>query len=123
MPIVLAPPIGIILVMTEDYASRPQPSERTLMGTQTVSLRIGGRVQGVGYRRSMCAQALALGLTGWVRNRRDGMVEAHIEGEAGRCAALEAWARSGPGSARVESLVAEDCAIEGHGGFEQRATV
>ena len=50
MPIVLAPPIGIILVMTEDYASRPQPSERTLMGTQTVSLRIGGRVQGVGYR-------------------------------------------------------------------------
>lgn len=97
------------------------PNESTSLCARRLS--ISGLVQGVGYRFSMVIEARRLGVAGWVRNRRDGMVEAHIEGEAGRCAALEAWARSGPGSARVESLVAEDCAIEGHGGFEQRATV
>lgn len=124
MPIVLTPPIGIILVMTEDYASRPQPSERTLMGIQTVSLRIGGRVQGVGYRRSMCAQALALGLTGWVRNRRDGSVEALVRGPENVVSSLVEWAWHGPPAAHVTS-VERDAGDESLplDGFEQLPTV
>ncbi len=85
-------------------------------------LIISGLVQGVGYRYSMVAEARRLGVTGWVRNRRDGSVEAHIEGDAGRCAALEAWARRGPMSARVDGVVAEDSALEGLADFDQRST-
>ena len=86
-------------------------------------LRISGLVQGVGYRYSMVIEARRLGVDGWVRNRVDGTVEAHIEGETVRCDALEAWARRGPPSARVDRIVAEDRAVEGYRGFESRATV
>ena len=86
-------------------------------------LRVSGRVQGVGYRYSMVIEARRLGVDGWVRNRVDGTVEAHIEGETVRCDALEAWARRGPPSARVDRIVAEDRAVEGYRGFESRATV
>ena len=68
-------------------------------------LRIRGRVQGVFYRASAQREAVRLGLTGWVRNRRDGSVEALAVGP--RPAALDAfetWCRTGPPSARVESV-------------------
>lgn len=90
--------------------------------TRARHLSISGLVQGVGYRFSMVTEARRLGLRGWVRNRPDGTVEAHIEGEESRCATLEAWARRGPMSARVDSLVAADCPVQGHGSFEQEAT-
>ena len=70
----------------------------------TVRLRIAGRVQGVGYRDAMRAEALARGVSGWVRNRRDGTVEAVVQGDRAAVEALVAWARRGPPAARVTGV-------------------
>lgn len=67
-------------------------------------LRISGRVQGVGFRYSMAAEAARLGVTGWVRNRRDGSVEAVVDGEPDALEAILAWARNGPRGARVTDV-------------------
>lgn len=77
----------------------------------TRHLRVSGRVQGVGYRDTMRAEALAHGITGWVRNRRDGTVEAVVQGDRGAVDALVDWARRGPPAARVTGL--EDQAAPG----------
>ncbi len=68
-------------------------------------LRINGRVQGVGYRASFERQALALKLSGWVRNRLDGSVEAQVQGNADDLERIIAWARRGPASAQVREVV------------------
>lgn len=70
-------------------------------------LVISGRVQGVGFRYTMQAEAQRLGAAGWVRNRRDGSVEAQIHGDAETIAALLLWARNGPPGARVDQVAVE----------------
>jgi acylphosphatase len=70
----------------------------------TKQLRIAGRVQGVGFRYALQREALARGLAGWVRNRRDGTVEALLQGDAAAVDAVAAWARRGPPAARVERV-------------------
>jgi len=62
---------------------------------------VAGRVQGVGYRYAFADRANQLGLAGWVRNRRDGTVEACVQGAAPAIDQIVAWARHGPPSARV----------------------
>ena len=62
---------------------------------------VHGRVQGVGFRYSAVSKALRLGLTGWVRNTRDGTVETHFEGDPGKTDEFLKWLRRGPSSARV----------------------
>lgn len=74
----------------------------------TRHLRISGRVQGVGYRYTLRDAALARGLTGWVRNRRDGTVEAVLQGERANVEAVVAWARRGPPAARVSGVSVQD---------------
>ena len=72
-----------------------------------VSLRLRGRVQGVGFRVFVYREALALGLAGRVRNRPDGSVEA--EGEGAR-ETLERWVAAiavGPPGARVDEVNVE----------------
>jgi acylphosphatase len=76
--------------------------------TVTRHLRISGRVQGVGYRDALRSEALARGVSGWVRNRRDGTVEVIAQGSAEAVDALIAWARRGPTSARVQGVEARD---------------
>jgi acylphosphatase len=91
-------------------------------GSEHRLLRITGIVQGVGYRYSTVREALRLGLSGWVRNRRDGSVEANISGEAEAVAKMIAWCRQGPTGASVDHVaveIGEACS----GGFEQRPTV
>jgi acylphosphatase len=90
----------------------------------TRHLRISGRVQGVGFRYSLHGEARARGLSGWVRNRRDGSVEALLQGEAAAVDAVIAWAHRGPSTARVERVVVtpEDAA-QACSGFEQLPTM
>ena len=70
----------------------------------TKRLVIGGRVQGVGYREWMVATAESLGVSGWVRNRRDGTVEALISGETAAVEELLRACRRGPRAAQVASI-------------------
>jgi len=85
-------------------------------------LVIAGYVQGIGYRYSMVMAAKSRGVTGWVRNRRDGSVEAMVAGTPEQVAAIVAWARHGPAGAEVEHVAVELGSGE-YADFEQRPTV
>lgn len=65
---------------------------------------VSGHVQGVGYRDWTVVTATRLGLDGWVRNRRDGRVEAVFAGPAETVERMLAACRSGPAAARVEAV-------------------
>jgi acylphosphatase len=91
----------------------------------TRRLIVTGRVQGVGYRDSLRAEAQRRGLTGWVRNRRDGSVEAMLQGTPEAIEATIAWARRGPALARVADVRADqagDECEETYSSFERRPT-
>jgi acylphosphatase len=70
---------------------------------RTVRVRIGGRVQGVSYRYWTQATATRLGLCGWVRNRRDGSVEALFSGADESVAEMLRRCLEGPAAATVAS--------------------
>lgn len=70
-------------------------------------LVITGLVQGVGFRYHMVRTARGLGITGWVKNRADGSVEAVVAGPADAVAAIIHWARQGPPDAQVEHVAVE----------------
>lgn len=85
-------------------------------------LLISGLVQGVGFRWFFSQQARRLGVGGWVRNLRDGRVEAHIYGTPTGVAAMLHWASNGPPGARVDVVLVEENNEPFHG-FERRATI
>jgi len=89
--------------------------------TVTKQLLITGRVQGVGFRFYTQRKARELGVTGWVRNRRDGAVEAVIQGTSGAVEAMIAWARRGPPSAVVAEVRVTEATGE-YAAFETRPT-
>lgn len=90
-------------------------------------LQIRGRVQGVGFRWSLSDTAARLQLRGWVRNRRDGSVEAVAVGAAPAVDALAEWAQRGPTSARVDRVekrpAEADEVARVSAGFEQLPTL
>ena len=65
---------------------------------------IGGRVQGVFFRMETKRAADGFGVSGWVKNRRDGTVEALFEGEQDRVDAVLAWCQEGPAHAQVSGV-------------------
>jgi acylphosphatase len=89
--------------------------------TEVRRLVISGIVQGVGFRYAMTAQARLLGITGWVRNRRDGRVEAMIAGDAAQVEAMLAWTCIGPAGSSVDELIVEP-AVGDFRDFELRPT-
>ena len=91
-------------------------------------LTISGHVQGVGYRDWALHTGLRLGLTGWVRNRRDGAVEAVLAGPPALVADVIAACRRGPFNARVDAIEERDAtpdelALGGGGPFTVLRTV
>jgi acylphosphatase len=75
-------------------------------------LTISGQVQGVGFRYALVDEARARNLRGWVRNRRDGSVEAVVAGPVGDVEAVIAWARHGPPAAQVTRVAVEPAATD-----------
>jgi acylphosphatase len=83
---------------------------------------ISGRVQGVGFRAFVERQARKRGLRGWVRNRRDGTVEALVIGDEATLREMEAICHRGPSLAAVTQLDRLEATDDGSDGFEARPT-
>ena len=79
-------------------------------GRRVVHLTLRGRVQGIGYRAWCAHEARGRGLSGWVRNRHGGAVEAVLAGPADAVAAMVEACRAGPPGARVDDLLLHEAA-------------
>jgi acylphosphatase len=91
-------------------------------GWLTLRVDIQGQVQGVGYRWWAIEQAGARGLSGWVRNRADGSVEALVSGPAAAVEDMIEALRRGPGHARVDFISAEPADPPIREGFQLLST-
>mgnify|MGYP003630980859 CR=1 FL=1 len=85
-------------------------------------LRVRGRVQGVFYRGWTVERARALGLDGWVRNRRDGSVEILASGPVEAIEMLIEQCRAGPPAAHVTDIDVREAGERVPEGFDQRST-
>ena len=85
-------------------------------------LIISGRVQGVGFRVWMVEKARELGVSGWVRNRIDGSIEALVAGDTAAVEELLRLCRRGPRMAEVVSIEEDLADPPDHFGFRQLAT-
>jgi acylphosphatase len=90
---------------------------------KTVHVRIVGRVQGVGFRAWTEMEATALGLTGWVRNRFDGAVEAVFHGDDDAVGVMLRLCHSGPPGARVDVVEVLGEGVGVFDGFDVLPTV
>ncbi len=92
-------------------------------GATTLRTAITGRVQGVCYRAWTVDTARRLGLSGWVRNRRDGSVEALFHGPEAAVAAMLKACEEGPPAARVDAVSPTPDSPPEAAGFHQLGTV
>ena len=94
------------------------------MSDVALRLTITGRVQGVGYRDWAMREARGLGLRGWVRNRRDGSVEALAVGPDEAVQLFVQSCHRGPSMASVDSVTVDAAqGIVGESEFNQKPTV
>ncbi|KAI4341943.1 hypothetical protein MLD38_026612 [Melastoma candidum] len=103
-------------------SSSSSPSSVQPPPSKTVRVVVKGRVQGVFYRNWTVNNALELGLKGWVRNRRDGSVEALFSGTQESVSEMEQRCRRGPPDAIVTGLQVYPCSEDPGYGFECRPT-
>jgi acylphosphatase len=85
-------------------------SEREGGAIECRLVRVRGRVQGIGYRYACIQQARVLGLTGWVRNRRDDSVEAMLQGTPEQLARMCEWMERDVPAALVEHIEVSEVA-------------
>jgi acylphosphatase len=87
-------------------------------------VRVQGRVQGVGFREACVHEAHVIGVTGWVRNRADGSVEALLQGSPERVARMRLWLRHGPPMAQVKDYAVSEvpAPFQRYDRFERRYT-
>jgi acylphosphatase len=90
---------------------------------ESLRLRVHGQVQGVWFRDWAVAQAQELGLSGWVRNRQDGSVEAVISGPLTAVRSMVERCRRGPPAARVDAVLEEPADGQVRPGFRQLPTI
>lgn len=93
----------------------PSKSTQNLVAAHVL---ISGKVQAVGYRASTWDMAQLLKLKGWVRNLRDGRVEARLEGDRSNVEEMIRWCHQGPPNAIVEQVAVKYETPEGLRGFE-----
>jgi len=86
-------------------------------------LAITGRVQNVFYRDWLVEQARGIGITGWVRNRADGSVEAVVSGSSEMIEAIVARAQQGSPASRVENVTVSEAPLQVFDGFEKRVNM
>ena len=90
-----------------------------MSNTRRVHVIVEGRVQGVYFRAYTRDEALNLGLTGWVKNRRDGSVEALIEGDKAAVEKMLSWFYKGSPYSNVEKvIVTEESPVGDSADFE-----
>ena len=80
----------------------------TVAEHKAIHVIMRGRVQGVGYRAFVEHQALSRGVEGWVRNRRDGTVEAVFAGDPASVETMIAACKAGPRGSRVDKIEQRD---------------
>ena len=88
--------------------------------TEARQVTVRGRVQGVGFRAWTRDAAAGLDVSGWVMNRPDGTVEAHLEGSRQMLERMIARLHEGPPGARVEDVAVREVAARGLGPMEIR---
>ncbi len=85
-----------------------------------LNIRVTGLVQGVFYRATANLKATQLGLTGFVRNERDGAVYIEVEGTADKLAMFTIWCQQGPTGARVEKVETAEGEVKAFERFETK---
>ncbi|XP_034913833.1 uncharacterized protein [Populus alba] len=107
--------------MTMAITNHPSPPQSP--STKTVRVMIKGRVQGVFFRNWTVENATRLGLKGWVKNRRDGSVEALFSGDSDNVQEMEQRCRRGPPDAMVTGFQVFPSTDDPGTGFQRKATV